>query len=758
MIFLVQQQQPPPSPAKSDNGKRKGRSSECDTTSEPTPKRGRAASRNSVYTAPPSPPQWECPEPNCGKKYKQMNGLRYHQRNAHQDGSPSPPASESTSETDKPESVSSPEEPPRKSKRKTKAEKAAEKREAKAEAKSEPVELSKDIVIPEKPLDSPPPAVPVTTVTAPVVSIPTEAVKTNTTSVITPTTNTPQVSTATTNTQPPSAVPIATITPQQVVKPTATGEDYSSPSNSSTSNRTMAIAPPPKLISKQPNSMAPLTTITSPGGYNSALKPIQPKPTIMGESTPNPSLQDLMEKKNKRKRSGSKDDLLASIPVNNEINSGKPPTTVHKFETEHRGLLSNGGLINQPAMDPPGGILQSPSYSDISDEGELRRSRDHMTSRSSEPNLYSQTQYPVATVSPQKTLAASNSGGMSSDKDKGKMPMRRQTPSHSPAPMPSHDDKHQKQVIPGHPPQGMPAMPHSWSSMPPEMQQLLMQQQGANSNPHNKDRPQSSRSISPKPQYKPPQSDSRLQFLRENIADSKSSPMVPKQSSSMNDVPHDFSKPAASSRPSAEFLMFQEQQKQREQLEQLERQHKQEMMRSISPATNRTPSMLSSAKHQSESSGRQDRNSIPRSSPAPQSSMHPGLTPFLQVGNPMANAMAAASANPMSNMFLQQYMNMNQSAMLAARGINPAALLGFPGAFQQQLLEQQQQQQAKEGRNAASPSMGSKSSHKIHELENRQSKSPRPSPSASSSKGGPSGHPPSHIPQLYPGLGMFNYY
>lgn len=32
---------------------------------------------------PPSPVLLECPEPNCSKKYKHINGLKYHQSHAH---------------------------------------------------------------------------------------------------------------------------------------------------------------------------------------------------------------------------------------------------------------------------------------------------------------------------------------------------------------------------------------------------------------------------------------------------------------------------------------------------------------------------------------------------------------------------------------------------------------------------------------------------------------------------------------------------
>lgn len=100
----------PPSPAKSDsslnsNSKRKGRPSDLDlstvdqsdaskrnrlskpdTPDQPTAQPGTLSNTPglslSVQT-PTSPQLIECPEPNCSKKYKHINGLKYHQSHAH---------------------------------------------------------------------------------------------------------------------------------------------------------------------------------------------------------------------------------------------------------------------------------------------------------------------------------------------------------------------------------------------------------------------------------------------------------------------------------------------------------------------------------------------------------------------------------------------------------------------------------------------------------------------------------------------------
>lgn len=73
-----------PSPAKSDSSvnlcvKRKGRPNEGDMIEE-TIKRNRPYSETYI---PSSPALIECPEPNCSKKYKHINGLKYHQSHAH---------------------------------------------------------------------------------------------------------------------------------------------------------------------------------------------------------------------------------------------------------------------------------------------------------------------------------------------------------------------------------------------------------------------------------------------------------------------------------------------------------------------------------------------------------------------------------------------------------------------------------------------------------------------------------------------------
>ncbi|XP_076355614.1 uncharacterized protein LOC143249517 [Tachypleus tridentatus] len=93
----------PNNPVKSVGGaagssKKKGRSSDTETISSPNEakyvKKNRSQMRsNSLFSTtlnlnteisqPSSPEFIECPEPNCNKKYKHINGLRYHQSHAH---------------------------------------------------------------------------------------------------------------------------------------------------------------------------------------------------------------------------------------------------------------------------------------------------------------------------------------------------------------------------------------------------------------------------------------------------------------------------------------------------------------------------------------------------------------------------------------------------------------------------------------------------------------------------------------------------
>lgn len=607
-----------------------------------------------------------------------MNGLRYHQRNAHPDRSSPQVTSDATSEEpEKSEPVSSPESSP-----KTKRSSAANKKD------KEPTEaIKKEAITPDTAMESP---------------LNTPAVKNNTTSVITSTTNS---MVNTNSTTPPSGnVPVATITPQ-VVKPACSAADTneqgrptSNSSISSASNRPLAITAPPKLISK-PNtnnsSMAPISTITSPTVYNSTLKPIQPKPTILGEVTPNPGLHELMDqKKLKRKRSASKDELI-NPPAYNHMDAQKSMGggSMHRFDAEHRGLLSTGGMIN--AVDSSA-VLQSPNYSDVSDEGELkstaRRDLPAMRNPVSEGSIYSQNSYPIATVSPQKNAPAT-------EKD-SKKAFNRRTPSHSPVPNRLAEEKHQKH---------MHYLSQSWGAMGamnPAMNaeflhaQMMQMQNGANKERNAGNRVSSPKSSSFKSGPPPTTRDldnrasnDRLQLLKENM-DMKAA-MAARHSS--NETARDYSlSPGMQPQSSIMSASYQDQ-KHRE----LEHDHhKRELAKNHSPAGKMSQSAANKFSD-SNSSNRYDKVSSSRSSPMPP----PGSfvsqfisNPFLQFGAMHPSLVA----NPM-----------------LARAMPPFLP---PGLHYPPLGNMSVDN--KDNRNSVSPSYGGKPNHKIHELES--AKSPRP--------------------------------
>ena len=77
-------------------GKRKGRPCDLELDNKSS-KRVRCSMRTAVNIArDPSPDLIVCPEPNCNKKYRHLNGLKYHQTHAHQELSS--PRSETTAD------------------------------------------------------------------------------------------------------------------------------------------------------------------------------------------------------------------------------------------------------------------------------------------------------------------------------------------------------------------------------------------------------------------------------------------------------------------------------------------------------------------------------------------------------------------------------------------------------------------------------------------------------------------------------------
>lgn len=521
----------------------------------------------------------------------------------------------------------------------------------------------------------------------------------NTTSVITSTSNQITNNLAQTGSQQsanqsvtsqPSAVPVATITPQ-VVKPTSQTSDEKDQvkSGSLTIPTSRNVSITPKLLPKSgSNSMAPISTITSQGIYNS-LKPIQPKPTILGEATPNPGLNDLRDhKKLKRKRSASRDDLV------NGSTSPAPDMQQRvgsvKGDSEPRSnSMSTGDAAN---------LLKSPSsYSDISDDGEVRNAVNKRDLQSSAA-LHPSTAHLVATVSPQKNSPSGErlkpSSTVMSTSSASKLEEKRRL----------NDDMKQRELdVYKHLNPHYPLNIQQWHV---NLQQEALQREALQhealhrealqrlmakdkSHPHQSLSPKSGlRKSSPAPLSAPQlpareldskASNERYQLLKENM-DMKSHQTA--QSVSANEMAQDYSMASANQRLSDDaskiFNMYQdtktaerEHQKQREFMQLQTSISKNSSTKAIDSKTDPARSV-----HQSSVM------------PPPGSFVPPVINPLLQFSAPM-----------------HHQMNLMAS--------------GFP------IVPDLAGMKDLAARQTASPLYAGKSDHKIHELE-RPSKSPRP--------------------------------
>lgn len=74
----------PPPKSQGFKGLGKRRSKNIDDDDDGTSRPGkRSCTMKTTVSPQPSPTLIECPEPGCDKKYKHINGLRYHQAHAH---------------------------------------------------------------------------------------------------------------------------------------------------------------------------------------------------------------------------------------------------------------------------------------------------------------------------------------------------------------------------------------------------------------------------------------------------------------------------------------------------------------------------------------------------------------------------------------------------------------------------------------------------------------------------------------------------
>ncbi|XP_046583820.1 zinc finger protein 608-like [Haliotis rubra] len=383
--------QAPPSPARSDVSiggvKRKGRPPELDLSDNAKVKRCRSSSRGTPGTESPSPVLIECPEPNCNKKYKHINGLRYHQTHAHHnlggnqdddddDGedtdAPTPPVTragkkgntsesekskeKASSDKDNEENIPLNEIAAASSKAKAAAAAAAaaastsssnqeknttksdsnksdssksestsgssKKRETAVTSTVTPVTSSAKISVPTTQVYQISGA-PIGCLAGVAASVVTQAVTVATTSI-------------TASSPSPAPIPVAvtamTTQPQaaELIK-TEASKDKTDKTKTKSATRPIVPAPPPQVIALSSSgtvshsNLSPVSTQMSP-----SIRPIQPKPTIMGEpSGINPALVSLRQDRKPRRRETEKklkkekDGSNGSALVNNNKQSSK---------------------------------------------------------------------------------------------------------------------------------------------------------------------------------------------------------------------------------------------------------------------------------------------------------------------------------------------------------------------------------------------------------------------------------------------------
>ncbi|XP_064619857.1 zinc finger protein 608-like isoform X2 [Lineus longissimus] len=380
--------QAPPSPAKSDvtpvsGVKRKGRPAELDlSVNEETgrsSKRNRSNSRSTPTPAPPTPTSnsntanvpdqsvstgpgtlIQCPEPNCNKKYRHINGLRYHQSHAHMNNNTSDEKEDSTKSTSsgdsRPTSPPTPANTANNSDQsngtKTPVKRTTRESESKSKSRSDSAnEKSKD--------DSKESSVTEDMKSEKCETIPMETVSECEKKVVKPVTSQVyQISggamgrlggisvlpkpvselgmavgvPGTVTTVTAVTVPITTVATLPVQgkgdgkddkKKKVDKVEKASVVKPSTINRPIVPAPVPQTITLTTNgpiTHSTLTAVTAHAQISPTLKAIQPKPTIMGEpSIINPALTALKEKKPKHKKKNKEKERSKSPRMKDDI-------------------------------------------------------------------------------------------------------------------------------------------------------------------------------------------------------------------------------------------------------------------------------------------------------------------------------------------------------------------------------------------------------------------------------------------------------
>ena len=377
--------QAPPSPAKSDIStgggvKRKGRPQDIDLskTDERSNKRSRPGSQVPTPSSEcSSPTMIECPEPNCKKKYRHLNGLKYHQSHAHPGLSGNSSSVEESKDgldtediplsvvknsvrkdkdTSKKENVNSKKEIKDVEKAKSDSDKQADKKvESIEEAMDEQVagansEKSKtDNASKKKDLNI---AVPTSESFPQVVS--TKSGGISNASQFTVNTNsvseaTSQISSLTLSAAAVSVsnsiiavttIPSSSLQEQMKVdknidiKPKAPGDI-----RTTKPNRPIVPAPPThQMLANVQVTHSTISPVMSHAQVSPQLKPIQPKPTIMGEpQNINPVLVDLGKDKKKVAKKKTKD----NVPNGS---SARP----EQSKVERTGVIKTNPLPNKP--------------------------------------------------------------------------------------------------------------------------------------------------------------------------------------------------------------------------------------------------------------------------------------------------------------------------------------------------------------------------------------------------------------------------
>ena len=290
----------------------------------------------------------ECPEPNCNKKYKHINGLRYHQTHAHHlgedgEGEDNKELSSEENAPPSPASATKDEVTPMDTTSNTKG--SSPQKAGKRTVKQEPISPNNSnqssVEETNNKLDS------TTTTNATSNSITSSKNSRKEEVKVTPSANNDKTA-ANAHVFQISSAPIGCLTPpltvqQQSVPSTTTitslpvsisspvstpssgkddkskkakGEKVDKSKTKTSAARPIAPALTPQVIALTTNvnvshsNLASLSTHAqlSPVSPTSNLKPIQPKPTIMGDPvTVNPALSGLKEKKAKKKKSKDKD-------------------------------------------------------------------------------------------------------------------------------------------------------------------------------------------------------------------------------------------------------------------------------------------------------------------------------------------------------------------------------------------------------------------------------------------------------------------